>query len=517
MSHYTIMVAEDIESNVMTAWIKEQANVLNKPYGEIQRILLIPTARGHKQMFSKWSDFKKTLPLSKPLQRPVQPYRPNFENVAPPEYYPYEPETETEKKKKGKVVWRDSDDISRWYIPKAFQKNTELLKEITEPELTEKQKIRIERLKKDRKNKKKILVIEDEEEGYVPPAPKTLEEFVAKVVDDEPPGIDAEVWELNSIKERNIRNMRQMINGVRMSSLKLQNVKIERRISELERGEAEPLDEGWYKFMRDTEKMAGLPENERFDWNMRIQGEGIAVRGGKLSATNLRGLLDASYSGQEKVGDFILDKRLSTLTSKVYYNPSTTQVVVAHKGTEGVLDWANNLAYALGGRWAYEKTPRYKEAKKVQREAEEAYGTKNLSTIGHSQGALQADLLGQRGKEVITLNKPSHPLEKSSSSIQTDIRTKRDPVSIFTDADITIESEGYNPLTEHSVDTLGRLDPEMMIGEGLKRLNKTIHHYKKCLGMSCPPLIPTPEYRNYVELLKNRNAHQRLLKIGFSK
>jgi len=273
------------------------------------------------------------------------------------------------------------------------------------------------------------------------------------------------------------------------------------------RREQEQLD----RIKEEVEKMLKsreIPDEE-------IGGKGI---GGALKAKDLQGLLKASYSGDERVGDFILDKRLSSGTSKVYYNPATQQTVVAHRGTQGIMDWMNNLAYAVGGRWGYEKTNRYKEAERVQRAAEEAYGTTNLATIGHSQGALQADLLGQRGKEVITLNRPSHPLEKSSSSIQTDIRTQRDPVSIFTDADITIDSEGYNPLTEHSVDTLGRLDPEEMIGEGLKTVNKAIHHFKYCVGTGLLLSTPhSPAYKEYARLLKQRNHYNRLLRNRFSK
>jgi hypothetical protein len=42
----------------------------------------------------------------------------------------------------------------------------------------------------------------------------------------------------------------------------------------------------------------------------------------------------------------------------------------------------------------------------VQREAEKKYGTKNLTTIGHSKGALHAQEFGKRGGQILTLNKP---------------------------------------------------------------------------------------------------------------
>lgn len=190
------------------------------------------------------------------------------------------------------------------------------------------------------------------------------------------------------------------------------------------------------------------------------------VEGGKLSRDELKGLLDASYDGRAKVGDWVLDKQLSTKTSKVYSKGD--RAVVAHRGTEGITDWGNNLAYALGGEYLYKKTDRFKEAKKVQKEAEKKYGAKNVSTIGHSQGGLQAELLGNKSKEIITLNKATHPLISRHSGNQTDIRSDRDVVSIATKTPTTeIKAESYNPLTEHSPDILNRVSADTEYGSGL--------------------------------------------------
>ena len=57
-----------------------------------------------------------------------------------------------------------------------------------------------------------------------------------------------------------------------------------------------------------------------------------------LKAETFQKLLEASYSGMDEVEGFILDKKNSTKISKIYVHPSG-QVVVAHKGTSGVLDW----------------------------------------------------------------------------------------------------------------------------------------------------------------------------------
>lgn len=200
------------------------------------------------------------------------------------------------------------------------------------------------------------------------------------------------------------------------------------------------------------------------------------MKGGKLSTSDFKGLLDASYDPSIKnVGGFILDKPLSSSTSKVYRNPETGQVVVAHRGTEGISDWGNNAIYALGGKNAYKLTPRYKEAEKVQKRAEKKYGASNVSTIGHSQGGLQSELLGGKSKEIITLNKATLPFESNKNKNQFDIRSDRDVVSGLnpfakkSKKDISIKAQSYNPLTEHSGDVLKRLDKKRMIGQGPRR------------------------------------------------
>ena len=111
---------------------------------------------------------------------------------------------------------------------------------------------------------------------------------------------------------------------------------------------------------------------------------------------HLKTLLNASYDNKtDKVGEFLLDKDISSKTSKVYVNPNTGQSVVAHRGTSEISDWLNNAVYAYGGKKAYQYTPRYKDAERLQHQAEVKYGKSKVSTVGHSQGGLQAELLGK--------------------------------------------------------------------------------------------------------------------------
>ena len=197
------------------------------------------------------------------------------------------------------------------------------------------------------------------------------------------------------------------------------------------------------------------------------------AQGGKLSAENLKGLLEASYDGRPSVGDFTIDKELSTSNSKVYYNPALNQAVVAHKGTEGITDWGNNAVYALFGKTGYKQTQRYKDAESVQKKAQKKYGAQNVSTIGHSQGGLQAELLGKKSNETITLDKATRPFANQKSNNQVDIRSKNDVVSALNPfqksnkKEIVLKSKTVNPLTSHDIGQLDVLAPDKMIGQGM--------------------------------------------------
>ena len=214
------------------------------------------------------------------------------------------------------------------------------------------------------------------------------------------------------------------------------------------------------------------------------------ILGGSLSSNDLNTLLKASYDVKTPLPEgFVYDKSISSNTSKVFYNPSTKQAVVAHMGTQGVADWGNNAIFALAGKTGYKMTSRYREAQEVQKLAEKKYGKENITTIGHSQGGLQAEILGTRGKETITVNKATRPLsvfEKTAKN-QTDVRSSADLVSAFAPFQkkgkkgITIKAETYDPLVEHATDILDRYDGmiggKIKIGKKFKKLGKDIGHY----------------------------------------
>jgi len=202
--------------------------------------------------------------------------------------------------------------------------------------------------------------------------------------------------------------------------------------------------------------------------------------GGALKVSEVKGFIDQSYNKKsaDTLGDWVLDKQLSTTRAKVYHNTKTGQTTITHTGTDSLTDWGNNLVFGIFGKKGYKYTSRYKDAKKVQDAVEKKYGTKNLSTLGHSQGGLLAEMLGNNSREKITLNKATRIGSNEKSANQFDIRTNRDVVSKLnplqkkTERDITIKSQSYNPLTEHSPDVLNQLDQDQIIGQGKGKKNK---------------------------------------------
>lgn len=208
--------------------------------------------------------------------------------------------------------------------------------------------------------------------------------------------------------------------------------------------------------------------NELFGISPESVYSGNGLSGGALSINHIKKMLKASYQNNsdrmQSIDDFILDKDLSGKYGVVYYNPSTGQAVVVHRGTKEATDWLNNAAYALGG---YKYTNRYKTGLQMQRKAEKKYGEKNISTLGHSQGAILARELGQNTKEIITLN-PAYKGEKPLKN-EYNIRSSGDIVSVGLHGtrrghDLLIGSKGFNPLDEHMIDILDRVDQNKMFG-----------------------------------------------------
>lgn len=151
-----------------------------------------------------------------------------------------------------------------------------------------------------------------------------------------------------------------------------------------------------------------------------------------LSKANLTSMLAATYKHNKEVGvidNYVPDPTLSDNRVKVFYNPTIKHTVVAHRGSKTASDWLiENPLYALG----IKRGSNWSHAKKVQQAAEKKYGVENLTTIGHSKGALHAQEFGQKG-DVITSNKPVNipDLFKKVPESQTDYVGEGDLVSLL--------------------------------------------------------------------------------------
>jgi len=220
--------------------------------------------------------------------------------------------------------------------------------------------------------------------------------------------------------------------------------------------------------------------------------------GGAVRADDVKNMISESYKDKatDNVGDYEIDKELSTPEAKVYHNKKTNEVVVANGGTKGITDWGNNLVYALSND-LYKKTGRYKRAKDVQDKAIQKYGAVQ-SNVGHSQGAIITRNLNDDNKtgEVINVNPASKG--ETQKANEYNVRSKKDVVSALSvpanfikgifrpstkrkDKTITVQADSNNVLKEHSGDILNRLNPNQMLGGALpkKDVVKLIDRYLK--------------------------------------
>ena len=180
------------------------------------------------------------------------------------------------------------------------------------------------------------------------------------------------------------------------------------------------------------------------------------VRGGGLKANTLKSMIKSTYDRSNVEG---WQKIMDSPEVTAFKHPSG-QVVIALRGTEGTAkDWSNNAVYGLGGETAYKQTPRYRRAKERVAELEKKYNPEDMTIIGHSQGALLAEIVPTKAREIISLNSASRPQDmfynKKKKNLYR-IRAKFDPVSMFniSNPEYTINEKNLNPLRQHSYNIL---------------------------------------------------------------
>jgi phosphohistidine swiveling domain-containing protein len=178
----------------------------------------------------------------------------------------------------------------------------------------------------------------------------------------------------------------------------------------------------------------------------------------KLTNKQLKEFVQSGYKKKQdaqQVGDYMLDKDISSQRSKIYYNPETKKAVHTIAGTDRLTDWGNNLFIPAH---LHQLTGRYKQAEKKQKEATSKYGKKNVSLITHSQSGNIADNLTRRGlvkgDENITLNPAIIGTHDKKIKV---VKSWIDPVSLLTltnKDDVILKPRSFNPIREHGATIL---------------------------------------------------------------
>ena len=210
------------------------------------------------------------------------------------------------------------------------------------------------------------------------------------------------------------------------------------------------------------------------------------MKGGSLKPYEVKNFLQASYEKDAplNIDGYVLDENLSNLYGKVYVNDESKKVILAFRGTgmENLgTDWLNNLFFLVSDP-GYKLTPRYRTAVKMYQEAMKKYKGYKFELLGHSQsGIIVNNLCSNKVRNCISLN----PAYKNATLKNNEfiIRSKGDVVSKLTEPKklinsvfypkwskkhmITMDDKTGNPITEHKVDILERLNPNMVIGRGM--------------------------------------------------
>ena len=220
------------------------------------------------------------------------------------------------------------------------------------------------------------------------------------------------------------------------------------------------------------------------------------MKGTGLKVNEIKECLQASYDEKapKNLLGYVLDEALSNLYGKVYVNEDIQKVILSFRGTgmENLgTDWINNLVF-LANSTAYKLTPRFRTALKMYNESMKKYKNYKFELLGHSQsGVIVNNLCSNKVRNCISLN----PAYKNANLKNNEyvIRSTGDLVSKLVAPKkimnsvlypkwsanhmINIEDKTGNPITEHKIDILDRLNTNMVVGRGSQLIFKT-NRYK---------------------------------------
>jgi hypothetical protein len=215
------------------------------------------------------------------------------------------------------------------------------------------------------------------------------------------------------------------------------------------------------------------------------------MTGSGMPANILQQFIELAYTKETDTAPpgYSIDKTLSDERVKVFPKNNSKDVVVVHRGSEGLTDWIDNVSYATQGKVV--GTPSYNMHRARHLKAVQKYGTENIIGVGHSRAGLYVQTLDKEFpmKEIITYNKAAGPTDilKSLPPKQTDVRVGNDVVSLLTPTQRSSNRTIVIPRTSnlfsfkeaHAAPELTKLGTQY-IGAGIK-LTKLLEKYEKQL------------------------------------
>lgn len=185
----------------------------------------------------------------------------------------------------------------------------------------------------------------------------------------------------------------------------------------------------------------------------------------KLHSNKVAHFLKNSYEKKRVAAPsgYTRDDSLSGQRVQVYSDKNGKAVVV-HRGTAGMQDVKTDIKFMFG----FKKGKRFQHSKKIQDAVHKKYGANNTTSLGHSLGGALAETAGKKSARVITLNKAANleTMTHKTPKHHTNIRSSVDVVSMAAARQkggkhIKIKSKSLNPLKEHNVDILKRINKEI--------------------------------------------------------
>jgi hypothetical protein len=209
-------------------------------------------------------------------------------------------------------------------------------------------------------------------------------------------------------------------------------------------------------------------------------------KGGKLRIGEIRVFIESTYKYRpDNVGNYILDKDLTTKYTTVYFNPLTNHGVVSNRPTNVDKDFSDIISDVKAALNIFKNDQRFISGWNTMDNIRNKYGLHLFSAIGYSLGAIVLENYEHRNEfqELIYVSKPVLPVDiitdKKLDKKSVEIRSKLDATSLLkplqdkANQEIVIDNKTINPIEEHKIKNIfPRIDENLVVGYGLKDLKK---------------------------------------------